>query len=477
MNLKGSFCWMLMWSWMFLQGQEVSIEAINPDYNGQTIHTIVAWNPFITTLEYTASVVCDENGKFEQQIELEVARVVQFEFGVYQTYLYMEPGYHYEVILPPLKEKTYSDYISPFFQPVVLPLMVQKRVSLTSGNEVEGRQDVNYEIARFDTLFAMANNQVVQNRRLNKSSPVDSLIQSLESAFLTDTMQFFSDYRKYRYGVLRLNEGMTGLAEISETYLGPVIQEWHPGFIELFRAMFKDFIYYFTQSPEGDGLIKYINRTQDLDSARYVLQQHPAIWNDTLADMVLMQELSEVFYRGDFHQEAILILLDSMIQDPVSPGFQVYTTQLEKKLSSLVTGHPPPSITLPDLDGNETSLGDFEGKYVYLFFGTPDHYGCMMEYPFLQSYFEKHSDYLQVVTVMVSEDRKKLDDFMLRNGYGWKVLHYEGQPGLLDDYLVRAYPTAYLLGRDGNLILSPSTLPSDGFEQQLFRIMRSRGEI
>jgi len=290
-------------------------------------------------------------------------------------------------------------------------------------------------------------------------------------------MQFFSDYRKYRYGVLRLNEGMTGLAEISETYLGPVIQEWHPGFIELFRAMFKDFIYYFTKTPEGDGLIKYINRTQDLDSARYVLQQHPAIWNDTLADMVLMQELSEVFYRGDFHQEAILILLDSMIKEPVSPGFRVYSTQLEKKLSSLVTGHPPPSITLPDLAGNQTSLDDFEGKYVYLFFGTPDHYGCMMEYPFLQSYFEKHSDYLQVVTVMVSEDREKLDDFMLRNGYGWKVLHYEGQPGLLDDYLVRAFPTAYLIGRDGNLILSPSTLPSDGFEQQLFRIMRSRGEI
>ena len=102
MNLKGSFCWVLMWSWMVLQGQEVSIEAINPDYNGKTIHTIVAWNPFITSLEYTASVICDENGKFEHQIELEVARVVQFEFGVYQAYLYMEPGYHYEVKLPPL---------------------------------------------------------------------------------------------------------------------------------------------------------------------------------------------------------------------------------------------------------------------------------------------------------------------------------------------------------------------------------------
>jgi hypothetical protein len=90
---------------------------------------------------------------------------------------------------------------------------------------------------------------------------------------------------------------------------------------------------------------------------------------------------------------------------------------------------------------------------------------------------EKHAAYLNVVTVMVSEDRSKLEDFMSRNGYSWKVLHYEGQPGVLDDYMVRAYPTGYLIDRNGKLLLSPAILPSEGFEQQLFRIMRSRGEI
>jgi hypothetical protein len=78
---------------------------------------------------------------------------------------------------------------------------------------------------------------------------------------------------------------------------------------------------------------------------------------------------------------------------------------------------------------------------------------------------------------MVSEDRNKLEDFMQRNGYSWKVLHYEGQPWILEDYMVRAYPTAYLIDRNGKLLLSPAILPSEGFEQQLFRIMRSRGEI
>ena len=101
----------------------------------------------------------------------------------------------------------------------------------------------------------------------------------------------------------------------------------------------------------------------------------------------------------------------------------------------------------------------------------------MMEYPFLQSYYEKHAAYLNVVTIMASEEKSELEEFMKRNGYKWKALHYEFQPGVLTDYQVRAYPTAYLIDRDGKLLLSPAMLPTDGFEQQLFRIMRSRGEI
>lgn len=478
MSLNRKF-WALVlcFAWETVNGQNVSIEAIRPDYSGKAIHTILAWNPFLTTHEFVNRTVCDSAGRFELSLDLESARVVQFETGIYQAYLYMEPGFHYEVELPVYKEKKFSDQISPFFQAVVLPLKVLKRTSLATGAVVDGRQDINYSIARFDTLFARANNEVVRNRRSQVSSNVDSMIVKLESGFSGDSTLFFSAYRKYRYGILKLNQGRTGLEDISREYLGPEVREWHPGFIELFRAMFKDFIYFYSRTPEGKKLGTYINRTQDLDSARYALMQHPAVWNDTLADMVLIQELSEIFYRGDYHKEAILILLDSMIHDPVSPDFGVFASQVRHKLASLETGYPPPPLSLSDLEGKTVTLDDFLGKYVYLFFGTPDHYGCMMEYPFLQSYYEKHRDYLQVVTVMVSEKREKLDDFMRRNGYEWKVLHYEGQPGLLVDYQVRAFPIAYLIGPDGKLILSPSALPSDGFEQQLFRIMRSRGEL
>jgi len=468
---------LLIWGLANTQGQKASVHSIARDFAGQSIHTTIAWNPFITIPEYSKVQVCNEKGEFEQLIPLKSPRVVQFETGIYQLYLYMEPGFHYEVDFPEYMEKKWSDRISPFYQPLSMPLTVLSRTTVSTGEGIDGSQDVNHTIARFDSLFSIANEEVISHRKLGQKIHCDSLIQGLEATFVKDSSGFFSDYRRFRYGLLKMNEGMTGLVSISKNYLGPDVMEWHPGFVELFRALFKDFIFYFSGSPEGQSFRKLVNHSQDFRQARKLVSEHPAVWSDTLAEMILLQEFSELFYRGEYHKEALLIMLDSMAANPVSSEFGVYSAQLSQKLSSLVTGNTPPAISLTDLDGKSLSLSDFEGKYTYLFFGTTDHYGCMMEYPFLQSFMEKHKDYLNVVTVMTSEDRNKLDDFMERNAYSWTVLHYEGQPGILSDYMVRAYPTAYLIDRNGKLLLSPAILPTEGFEQQLFRIMRSRGEI
>ncbi|MEN8229036.1 MAG: TlpA disulfide reductase family protein [Bacteroidota bacterium] len=477
MRIFGVVCCLLLWGSGSLSGQSVSVHSQNSEYSGKTIQVGIDRNPFISIPRYVETVPCSNEGHFEYALEVGTERVIHFETGVYRAYLYVEPGYHYEVDLPEYREKSYADRISPFYQPVEIPLRVLSRSSLSHQPDEDQSTDINLMIARFDSTFSRANSGVIMNRRLGKSSDMDSIVRTIEEAFCGDSSLFFENYRRYKYGVLKLNEGITGLESISRNYLGPTVMESHPGFLELFKAMFKDFLFYYSRTPGGKGLIHHINRTHNLDSVRYIIGQHPAVWNDTLTDMVLLQELSGLFYTGEFHKKAILILLDSMEMNPVSPDYALYTSQVKEKLSSLMTGHPPPPFALPDLEGNLFTPGDFKGKYVYLMFCTPEHYGCMMEYPFLQSFHLKHASYLEVVTVMVAKEESQIKEFMIRNGYGWKAFFYEDQPGILSDFLVRAFPTAYLIGPDGNLLLSPSSLPSDGFEQQLFRIMRSRGEI
>jgi len=465
-GIIGIIGWIGLWGWGIAAAQTVTIAGEDPEYAGKSIHLSVPGHPFLDRPLLSETIVCDDRGGFRTEVEVETGTMIRLMAGIHDAGLYVEPGQHYKVLLPAFREVAYSERISPFFEPVRVPLKIE-------GNQ----RDVNHELYRFDSLFTPLNEQLIQSRRQGKEPLVDSIIALLSSEFTGGTTPWFDDYRRYKTGVLVLNAGRTGLESISRDYLGPGVRETHPAFLELFGAMFRDFLVYYDRTPEGKGIRYHINRTHNLDSLRNIIVRHPSVENDTLADLILLQELPALFYRGDFHKEAILILLDSMEADPVKPVYSVYAQQLRKKLSGLVIGYAPPHFCLEGTDGRSYSPGDFKGKYTYLMFCTPDHYGCMMEYPFLSSYLLKHTDYLEVVTIMVAEKMEQVTAFMERNDYQWKVLYYGEQDGILDDYLVKAFPVAYLLGPDGKLVKSPAPLPSDGFEQQLFRVMRSRGEL
>lgn len=333
------------------------------------------------------------------------------------------------------------------------------------------------DIAIFDSAFQLSNEQMLYRLTRNLPMKTDSVISGLEKPYKDHPSLYFSEYRRYRYGILKMNEARSTLEDLSVTYLGPVIRKDNPAFMDLFSALFKDFILFYSQSTEGKPLQAIFSVAKDPVAARETLLQHGAIWCDTLADMILLEAYPSLYYKGHYPADVVLPMLDSMIRTPLSPELGKQAADLKNELTSLMAGYPPPAFELKDLEGTEFSEQSFMGKYTYLFFGTPEHYGCMMEYPFLQSYADNHSDYLEVISIMDASEPKKLEDFMERNAYSWKVLLPDEEKNVLKDYRIRAYPMAFLVGPDGKLLLSPAPLPSDGFEKQLFQILRSKGEI
>ncbi|MDT8431070.1 MAG: TlpA disulfide reductase family protein, partial [Bacteroidales bacterium] len=163
--------------------------------------------------------------------------------------------------------------------------------------------------------------------------------------------------------------------------------------------------------------------------------------------------------------------------NPELPEYAAYARDIKEYLTRLKIGERPPEISLVDQDDNLRSFGDFRGKYVYLNFCTPDNYSCLKEFPFMKAIYEVHSDYLEVVTIMVTEEPATMKDFMERNDYNWTSLFYGNDEELLQNYNVRAFPAGFLLDKEGILVQSPAALATEGLELQLFRIMRSRGDL
>jgi peroxiredoxin len=116
-----------------------------------------------------------------------------------------------------------------------------------------------------------------------------------------------------------------------------------------------------------------------------------------------------------------------------------------------VDGMFPPPFTLPDLDGNQVSLSDFEGKVVVLDLWATWCPPCREEIPFLVSLYEEFRDRGLVVVGVGLDDggAPVLKSFAEENGMTYPVV--VGNRSVQASYGVTAIPTTFMIGRDGRI--------------------------
>lgn len=111
----------------------------------------------------------------------------------------------------------------------------------------------------------------------------------------------------------------------------------------------------------------------------------------------------------------------------------------------------PPPFTLPDLDGNQVSLSDFEGKVVVLDLWATWCGPCKVEIPYLvQLYEEFKDDGLVVVGVGLDQGGDSiLRPFVEKENVTYTVL--VGNRSVSQAYNVTGIPTTFMIGRDGRI--------------------------
>jgi peroxiredoxin len=150
---------------------------------------------------------------------------------------------------------------------------------------------------------------------------------------------------------------------------------------------------------------------------------------------------------------------------------------IREKVVRLLPGFDPPAFELLNKDGKKVKLSDLRGKYIYMGFCNCFSYSCMKEYEMLNRLQEKHADRFTILTISVDPSLQKMQDFLAQNGYSWTFLHFGDQISILKEYDVRAFPTYFVIGPDGKLLLSPAPGPGENIESYLFQLMRSRGDL
>ncbi len=458
--------------------QHAILKGIAPQFAGEYLVVRKISNPVTGHSVILDTMHIEPDGTFDHQLNCDGPQWFFINTGIYRLTMLVEPGKGYEIALPRKTRKTEQDIRNPFFKPLIIHIQVSSEFSINEPAVTSAKNDINSRIFRFDTLISSINREMLEAKRLHREYDSDSAIQVIEQGYEHDTSSYFREYRKFRYGIVKINSRDVGLALLQEKYLSPGIPlTENPAYMELFSEMYAEFLFYFSRTENGKSVNHLINRKQDLKALEDTMMKHPAVPDRKIAELIIIKEIFDIYARDYFYGDALLMLLDKIIEDPELPEYAAYAHDVKAYLTRLKIGERPPEFSLADQDNQVRTIDDFRGKYVYLNFCTPDNYSCLKEFPFLKAMYDVHREYFEVVTVMVTEEPGTMRDFMARNDYDWTALFYGNDEALLRNYNVRAFPASFLLDREGILVQSPAALATEGLETQLFRIMRSRGDL
>lgn len=121
--------------------------------------------------------------------------------------------------------------------------------------------------------------------------------------------------------------------------------------------------------------------------------------------------------------------------------------QDDTEFAEIEIGKKLPDFKLENLDGEEVTLRELEGKIVLINFWATWCPYCVEEMPDLQKLKEENDD-LVVIAVNVDEPKKAVVEYIDEGGYDFEVLLDE-EGKVFAEYLGTGLPASYFLDEDG----------------------------
>ncbi|MEA1877923.1 MAG: TlpA disulfide reductase family protein [Bacteroidota bacterium] len=151
--------------------------------------------------------------------------------------------------------------------------------------------------------------------------------------------------------------------------------------------------------------------------------------------------------------------LDAYMAASTNEENKTEITEKRDAWAIIAPGQTAPAWTLPDIDGKNTSLADFKGKYVYIDFWATWCGPCLSEIP---NYRQLVKDYagrnVVFISISVDRDKPKWEAMVKKEQFEWIQLHDSIK--MNDDYLVKYIPSFIFIDTEGKMIAPRAPRPS-----------------
>ncbi len=452
--------------------REVRLYGDAPQYAGFNVN-VDTYADYITHLAKTlVTLRIDNNGHFDEVFELDDVAYVYVDLGALRATAFLRPGVDYQIVMPPFIARTDADRFNPFFIP--------EEVELGIANEMDAFNESmrNYNSAFGDTFHVEA----VQLVRTHNRAVADSLIAHFDAIAEAQNCDdaFFRKYVFYRDASIYAMPRLRSVRNVTKSYFaGRNVEFAVPSYWEAFDLIYKDFLTDYVRSRGGRQLASTMTNPRfsfvDLRSALLT----DSLYSDTIfCETLLLKSLYDGAYSGRFSESRVDSLLVNAYLSASCQATKNLARNILAKRNHLKPGTLAPDFTLLDTKGNEVSLSNYRGKFVYLGFFHTQNYQCLKDFPGLSGMEKKYRRDVVVVGIMTDEESDKLDLFFDKRRMEWKVVSFTAQQSVVLDYQISSLPAYYLIDPDGLIALANAPGPDENIEKviadQMLKYRRSK---
>ncbi|MGQ7870900.1 peroxiredoxin family protein [Sunxiuqinia sp. sy24] len=460
-NLLLFFVFTLVFFQLSQAQQTVVLSGKAPEYSGYLIDLYSYSDPISEEKQLLTRLSIASDGRFQSSFNLQETTFVFTSFDAYRASLYLVPGEHYELILPPLKQVPASQKRSPFFEADEIAFAIQN----------SNAQELNRQIEQFELAYLKEESRYFnQIYHQQSQAAVDSLEKHLQQAFPQTSNAYFERYKFYRmaFAQFALHQGKS--SEFIQNYF--IDQKPNldiPPCAQLFKQLFSNHFDFEGNKIRGHEFKRLVAQANLTGIEAYLITQNG--WNSELSRLVILQSINDAYFQGKFSQRSLLRLLTQIEASSWAQSQKDIASRLKAKLTYLKQGSLAPNFSMTDFSGQQHQLSDFTGKYVYLNFTRVANPICRQHLDQLKTLAAPLQQELHILNLIMPDEANKK---ALIGQQNWPGTFYVIDEQTADKYRISGFPIAYLVDRSGRLALSPAPNPLDGFEQHFLKLLKQK---
>ncbi|SHF73357.1 Peroxiredoxin [Mariniphaga anaerophila] len=439
------------------------IKGNQKEYAGRQLRFFRYSNPVTQEKVPVFSLDVLENGSFSTDVLVEQTTFVFADFGVYHGMLFLEPGKTFNLLLPPLREKSFADSKNPYFQPVEFWFAS------------ESGETLNDHISAFDSRLNQLTDEHFNSLYFNRSKTVfDSIQISLENQFAEIKNPLFLLHKKLKLKAVEADALRLEADKTAPVFQGIETQFWNfPAFIQLFDKTFGSQLSFEARTLEGSSIRQAV-ASGNITFLKNFLEKKYNV-KGSFSELALLKMLHDAFYSGDFSQQDISKLAGSATFLENKNSFVRETAKaVFEKLEFLKQGSKAPVICLKNTDGNRVCTNEIpegKGKFKYLIFADTEMIICREHLKYLARTEEQFQKHLQIIVVLRKTDPIETKIFLDKaNVPGIHLVDEKGE--FIEKYRVKSFPTCFLLNENHEIVFQQTKAPLDGFEQQFGKFLQ-----